>query len=132
MPTPPHLLQRAARGSEPALDTLVRRRKERAYQLATSLRGGVVGWQLDVEHPAEAVTPDALLARWEQVFALHRAVSALPLEAREVLVLADLEGLELEQVAWLLDLSEEETHVRLLQARALVRDELLVDADDDA
>jgi DNA-directed RNA polymerase specialized sigma24 family protein len=132
MPTPPHLLQRAARGSEPALDTLVRRRKERAYQLATSLRDGVVGWQLDEERPAEAVTPEALLARWEQVFALHRAVSALPLESRELLVLADLEGLELEQVAWLLDISEHEAKARLLQARAVLRDELLIDADDDA
>jgi DNA-directed RNA polymerase specialized sigma24 family protein len=131
LPTPPHLLRRAARGSEQALHTFVHMRKERAYYFACSLRAGELEPHFPEELDAHAMTPDALLGRWDLVFALHRAVAALPRAQREVLVLADLEGLDSEQVAWLLDLDERELQLRLLQARTLVREQLMSGAASD-
>jgi DNA-directed RNA polymerase specialized sigma24 family protein len=80
--------------------------------------------RLSAVTPAEAVTMEGLLARWRSIFDMHRAVSALPREYREVLVLSDLEGLDLAQVGWLLELDDEEITARLLQARTLVRQQL--------
>ena len=129
-PTPPPLLQRAARGSEPALDALARRHKERAYHVAASLRAGVLTPDT-FEAPQQALTPEALLERWELVFALHRVVSMLPAAHREVMVLADLEGLEPEQVAWLLDLDQSTVQARLSQARRRVGQQLMEEAAVD-
>jgi DNA-directed RNA polymerase specialized sigma24 family protein len=129
-PTPPPLLQRAARGSETALHALPGRHKERAYHVAASLRTGALE-PAALEPPQQALTPAALLERWELVFALHRVVSMLPEAHRQVLVLVDLEGLEQEQVAWLLDLDPGVVQARLSQARRLVRQELMEEAAVD-
>ena len=129
-PTPPPLLQRAARGSEPALDALARGHKERAYHVAANLRTGALTTDA-LEPPQPALTPEALLERWELVFALHRVVSMLPATHREVMVLADLEGLDLEQVAWLLDLDQNTVQARLSQARRRVGQQLMEEAAVD-
>jgi DNA-directed RNA polymerase specialized sigma24 family protein len=152
VPSPPQLLQRAAQGNQEALSALVRARKERAYRLVVALLEPelVSRAEIDMQHladecagtpdllrlppiagevprarPDPAVTPQILLASWHLVLDLFRALSALPDEHREVLVLIDLEGLEGEQAAWLLKLDYAETLQRVLQARCLLREQLL-------
>jgi DNA-directed RNA polymerase specialized sigma24 family protein len=71
------------------------------------------------------LTQQALLRRWQIVHNLCRALTAVADEQRALLVLVDIEGLESDQVAWLLGLSEAETCQRLFTARALLRARLL-------
>jgi DNA-directed RNA polymerase specialized sigma24 family protein len=71
--------------------------------------------------PASPLLQQTLLRRWQLVYALCRAVAALAPEERALLVLIDMEGLESDQVAWLLGFREAEIHGRLLAARSCLR-----------
>jgi hypothetical protein len=66
-----------------------------------------------------------LLRRWQVVHRLCRALAALGHEERALVVLVDLEGLESDQVAWLLSVSEAEICQRLFAARSLLHKQLL-------
>jgi DNA-directed RNA polymerase specialized sigma24 family protein len=70
-----------------------------------------------------------LMRRWHVVHALCRAAARLLPEQRALLVLVDMEGLECDQVAWLLGITECEARERLLAARAELRVRLFMGAD---
>jgi DNA-directed RNA polymerase specialized sigma24 family protein len=72
----------------------------------------------------------ALRHRWHLVYTLCRALGALAYQERAVLVLIDMEGLETDQVGWLLGFSEAEVRERLLSARSALRKLLLVRGRD--
>jgi RNA polymerase sigma-70 factor (ECF subfamily) len=68
--------------------------------------------------------PSASLVRKELRDSLRRAVEALPRAYRTVFVLRDVEGLEMEEVARLLDLSVAGAKTRLHRARQALREQL--------
>src|SRR5690606_38700973 len=68
--------------------------------------------------------PDAALARRELGAALERAIQALDIEHREVLVLRDVEGLSAAEVAEVLGVSVSAAKSRLHRARLKVRQSL--------
>jgi RNA polymerase sigma-70 factor (ECF subfamily) len=71
--------------------------------------------------PAEALDPEAALARWRLVRAVHGAIARLDEPHREVLVLRDLEGLSGSETAAALGLTEAAMKTRLHRARAELR-----------
>jgi RNA polymerase sigma-70 factor (ECF subfamily) len=76
----------------------------------------------DVDAVAAAeLEPELALQRWRLVEAVHRAIAALEMPYREVIVLRDLEGLSGEQVAAALGLSEAAMKSRLHRARQRIR-----------
>jgi RNA polymerase sigma-70 factor (ECF subfamily) len=68
--------------------------------------------------------PEAELLRRETRGVLEAAVRELPVGAREVYVLADIEDLPREEVAALLDISRDAVRVRLHRARTTLRQAL--------
>jgi len=74
--------------------------------------------------PARVASPaDALVAR-ESHAIVAAAVAGLPDEAREALVLRDVEGLAYEEIATILDVPLGTVRSRLHRARSLLRDRL--------
>jgi RNA polymerase sigma-70 factor (ECF subfamily) len=76
------------------------------------------------EMVSHELAPDAALERFQLVHAVHDAIAALPPEAREVIVLRDLEGLTGEETASALGISEVAMKSRLHRARSAVREHL--------
>ena len=78
-----------------------------------------------VEEPDEvessALAPDVALERFRLVHSVHEAIAALDPEAREVLLLRDLEGLTGEETARALGVSEVAMKSRLHRARSAIR-----------
>jgi RNA polymerase sigma-70 factor (ECF subfamily) len=153
-PTPPHLLQRAAQGHGDELGALLRARKERVYQLVTQLlmspstasaaprvrvrpdaeasdfgvdpkRQPESGEYAVSEALEDADAPLSWLSNWRLLDELHLAFCALPYAERQALILADVEGLAGDQVAWLLNLTEAEVLVRRARGRELLQKQLL-------
>lgn len=75
---------------------------------------------------SDALAPDAALERFRLVHAVHQLIAELPREAREVILLRDVEGLTGEETARALGIHEATMKTRLHRARALVRDRLQV------
>ena len=79
----------------------------------------------DAERLADpAPDPEQTATNQELATALTRAIDALPLPQREVLVLRDVEGLSAAEVAKVLEISTEAVKSRLHRARLAVRQEL--------
>ncbi|MFO0547677.1 MAG: sigma-70 family RNA polymerase sigma factor [Polyangiaceae bacterium] len=76
------------------------------------------------EEPATELSPEAALARWELVRAVHAAIATLDKPYREVLVLRDLEGLTGEETAAALGVELAAMKSRLHRARAMLRERL--------
>ena len=74
--------------------------------------------------PAEALDPEAALARWRLCRAVHAAIARLDGPHREVLILRDLEGLTGTEAAAALGLTEAALKTRLHRARAELRSAL--------
>lgn len=68
--------------------------------------------------------PSEALQRAELKEALKRAIAALPLKYREVLILRDIQNLSIEQTAETLGISEGNVKTRLMRARLQMRDAL--------
>jgi RNA polymerase sigma-70 factor (ECF subfamily) len=73
---------------------------------------------------SDALAPDVALERFRLVHAVHDVIAALPQEAREVILLRDVDGLTGEETARALGIQETTMKTRLHRARALVRDRL--------
>jgi DNA-directed RNA polymerase specialized sigma24 family protein len=78
-----------------------------------------------MEERVSAYMQRALLRRWQLVSALCHALVGLSYEQRAVLVLLDVEGLETDQVGWLMGFSEAEVRALVFPARAALRALLL-------
>jgi DNA-directed RNA polymerase specialized sigma24 family protein len=105
----------------------LRRHAERAVEAGATPSSGTftLGEAERGEGRAARFMQQALLHRWQLVYALCRALPALVHQERAVLVLIDMEGLETDQVAWLLGIREAEVRERLLSARSALRAALL-------
>ncbi|MFO0546777.1 MAG: sigma-70 family RNA polymerase sigma factor [Polyangiaceae bacterium] len=79
--------------------------------------------ELDSEAPSRALDPEALAGLSEQVRKVFRAIHALPLGQREVLVLA-LEGLGHDEIGEVLGISANNVAVRVNRARAELRKQM--------
>jgi RNA polymerase sigma-70 factor, ECF subfamily len=77
--------------------------------------GGAKAWVIT---PEEAVLQGELRAR------LEKAIQALPKRYRLVLILRDMEGLDTQEVAEVMEVSEATVKMRLHRARVFVRNEL--------
>jgi DNA-directed RNA polymerase specialized sigma24 family protein len=135
------MLQRAAQGNVDALGSLLRARKERVYQLVTTLvmgpprpstaaledrrRPASGEFALSPTHDGDGAAQLPWLANWRLLDELQAALGALPYAERQALILADVEGLASDQVAWLLNLDEAEIVGRLERARRLLQTQLL-------
>ena len=96
-----------------------RRRREQTFSLdAPDDENSTLGARLQDENYE---TPEAGVLRREREAHLMRALSALTRDAREVVVLRDIEGLSYEEVASTLDVSVGTVKSRLSRARAELR-----------
>lgn len=80
----------------------------------------VVGFESLASAPAPDAAPDAAHERARAIAQLEAALSALPVAAREVLLLVGVEELAQEEVAAVLGISYEALRQRLSRARALL------------
>ncbi|MBH0198814.1 MAG: sigma-70 family RNA polymerase sigma factor [Nitrospira sp.] len=71
--------------------------------------------------PWDDQTPERLLASQQAVQAMNRAIEALPVTLKDVLILRDVEGVEAKQVCDILQITETNLYVRLHRARERVR-----------
>lgn len=71
--------------------------------------------------PWDDQTPEKLLASRQAVDAMQRAINALPVRLKDVLILRDVEGVEAKDVCLLLNITETNLYVRLHRARERVR-----------
>ena len=71
--------------------------------------------------PWDDQTPEKLLASQQAVNAMQRAIGALPITLKEVLILRDVEGVDAKEVCKLLKITETNLYVRLHRARERVR-----------
>jgi len=71
--------------------------------------------------PWDDQTPEKLLASQQAVSAMQRAIEALPVTLKEVLILRDVEGVDAKEVCELLKITETNLYVRLHRARERVR-----------
>lgn len=69
-------------------------------------------------------TPEKLLLSKQAVHCIRRAMDALPLNLKEVLILRDVDGLETNEVCTRLNISDTNFYVRLHRARERVRGRL--------
>lgn len=95
-------------------------RSHRRWHLLDAERLRQLGWLPEAALPS----PFEALAASTAQRALERALSQLPLEQREVLLLCGGSGLEPAQVARLLGITPEATRQRLARARARLRQSL--------
>jgi DNA-directed RNA polymerase specialized sigma24 family protein len=142
-PTSPCLLERALHNEPAALSALVCVRKERVRAFVQSLLTEGVASELapdvttsmeeladqcarrSTRPPEQPVARQTLLRRWCIVYELCQALALLPREQRAAVILIELEALAIDQVAWLLALSEDETRERLATARCVLRRRLV-------
>jgi RNA polymerase sigma-70 factor (ECF subfamily) len=71
--------------------------------------------------PWDDQTPEKLLVSQQAVSAMQRAIEALPVTLKEVLILRDVEGVDAKEVCELLKITETNLYVRLHRARERVR-----------
>lgn len=77
-----------------------------------------------VDAACESVSPEAALAQTQQERRLHAAISTLPSEQREVLVLQQFNGMSLEEIAALVSAPTETVKSRLRYAMKKLRQQL--------
>jgi RNA polymerase sigma-70 factor, ECF subfamily len=90
-----------------------------AYSIRHRSRGEIPDAPLDTADPAP--DPEAALVREESGERLSRAVRALPITFRQVVVLL-LEGLEYGEIAEIMGISQSNVGARLTRARKLLRE----------
>lgn len=71
--------------------------------------------------PWDDRTPETLLASKQAVGCMQRAIGALPVTLKEVLILRDVEGIEAKEVCEMLNITETNLYVRLHRAWERVR-----------
>jgi RNA polymerase sigma-70 factor, ECF subfamily len=71
--------------------------------------------------PWDNQTPEKLLASKQAVDCMQRAIEALPITLKEVLILRDVEGVGAKEVCEILKITETNLYVRLHRARERVR-----------
>ncbi|MDX2251024.1 MAG: sigma-70 family RNA polymerase sigma factor [Nitrospira sp.] len=71
--------------------------------------------------PWDDQTPEKLLASQQAVQAMNRAIEALPVTLKDVLILRDVEGVDAKEVCEILKITETNVYVRLHRARERVR-----------
>jgi RNA polymerase sigma-70 factor, ECF subfamily len=71
--------------------------------------------------PWDDQTPEKLLASQQAVQAMNRAIEALPVTLKDVLILRDVEGVDAKEVCEILKITETNLYVRLHRARERVR-----------
>lgn len=76
----------------------------------------------DVEIPADDLTAEAALARWQLIGAVHAAIAELAEPYRAVLVLRDLEGMTGAATCEALGIGEAAMKTRLHRAREMLRE----------
>jgi RNA polymerase sigma-70 factor (ECF subfamily) len=87
-----------------------------------SLDAEVAGGEAMFAHDTR--DPEASLAQDRQRRALERALAKVPLKYREVLVLKDVEELSYEEIREILDLPITTLKIRVVRARAMMREQL--------
>jgi RNA polymerase sigma-70 factor (ECF subfamily) len=93
----------------------------RAVSHLTQRRAQKVGAVAAIEVADQAPNPEAGLVRDQQGARLRRAVHSLPLPYRQVVTLM-LEGMEYEEMAQVLGISESNVGARLSRARQMLRE----------
>ena len=110
---------------------LLRRRKRRPAQSLSQENGDGEETELDI--PDESFSPEALLQRKLTREAVQRGLDNLPDEARQILLLRELQGLSYEEIGSVLALEPGTVKSRIFRARKrlcafLLRDGNLPDA----
>ncbi len=77
--------------------------------------------ELEIEVPDESVAPHTILEEMNLQEAVQRAVEALPLPYKEVVVLHDLQGFSYKEIADMMGTNEQTVRVKLHRARKMLR-----------
>lgn len=83
----------------------------------------------EFDTPAEASTPFDELVHKERMELLHRFVSQLPEKQRLVFHLRDVEGRSYQEIANILQVSEEQVKVNLFRARQKIKQQFIKTGD---
>lgn len=77
--------------------------------------------EIDVEVPDESMAPHIIIEGVNLQEAVQKAIEALPLPYKEVVILHDLQGFSYQEIANMLGTNEQTIRVRLHRARKMLR-----------
>jgi RNA polymerase sigma-70 factor, ECF subfamily len=106
-------------------DTLRARKRRPTSSLESESEGDDMDAEYDARLLDTAERPDAYVLRQELAGAIQAAIELLPPDQRTALVLADIEGLDYQEIAEVTDSALGTVKSRLSRARAKMRDMLL-------
>ena len=106
-------------------DTLRARKRRPTSSLESESEGEDIDSEYDVRLLDTAERPDAYVLRRELAEAIQAAIELLPPDQRTALVLADIEGLDYQEIAEVTDSALGTVKSRLSRARAKMRDMLM-------
>lgn len=97
----------------------------RKSHLSVSLDGELIDLVApDAPRLLEIETPESVMLRTEIRTLLEQAISRLPIDYRSVYVMKEIEGMSIKEIASTLDLTEVNVKVRIMRARARLRNQL--------
>ncbi len=106
------------------IDEMRRRPGIKAHSLDQPLTGGNVESELCLEIPDLSADPETMMLHTELDEPLQRALNALPLDFRQAVILADVEGLSYEEIAETMGCSLGTVRSRLHRGRKMLRAKL--------
>jgi len=106
------------------IDEMRRRPKIKSHSLDQPLTGGSVESDICLEVPDVSTNPETMMLQCELEEPLQRALNALPVDFRQAVILADVEGLSYEEIADTMGCSLGTVRSRLHRGRKMLRNKL--------
>lgn len=103
------------------IDEMRRRPKARIHSLDAPLPGSAPGSEVRFEIPDPDADPERIVMHGELGEALSRALTSLPPDFRQAVILADIEGMSYEEIAEAMGCSLGTVRSRLHRGRKLLR-----------
>jgi len=110
------------------IDEVRRRPKAKTHSLDQPLIGGNVESEICLELPDMTSDPETMMLHTELDEPLQVALNALPVDFRQAVILADVEGLSYEEIAETMGCSLGTVRSRLHRGRKLLRSKLQLDS----
>jgi RNA polymerase sigma-70 factor (ECF subfamily) len=114
------------------IDEIRKRPRIKAHSLDQPLMNGNVESEIRFELPDFTCDPETMMLQMELDEPLQRALNALPLDFRQTVILADVEGLSYEEIAETMGCSLGTVRSRLHRGRKMLRNKLQIGSDPGA
>lgn len=108
------------------IDEIRRRPKTRPQSLDQPLAGSSDSSELKLELPDSKADPECLLMECELEEPLQKALDCLPVDFKQAVILADIQGLSYEEIADIMGCSLGTVRSRLHRGRKMMRNRLLM------